>query len=270
MAEASNEPLRPLSEDVDRWAQAASTRVSRQLFEILDIVDDNGALRRALTDPSRAADDRARLVHTLFGGRADEAAVDIVSTLASRRSATERQLGDGIEHTAVVLTAAAAENRGGVTALESLVDELIRFKSMLDRSAEVQRAFSDSRASAQAKVTLARRLTEPGSEEAALLIERAVSEPRGALPGRLLEQFAQWVADRRQRWIARVETARPLGEDQLARLRDGLNRLYGRDLKLTTETNPALVGGLRVQVGEEIIDGSLTHRLNQLQQRIGA
>ena len=68
---------------------------------------------------------------------------------------------------------------------------------------------------------------------------RDSSEPRGALPGRLLEQFAQWVADRQQRWIARVESARPLRQDQLDALRDRLNRLYGRDLKLTTETNPA-------------------------------
>ncbi|WP_369062085.1 F0F1 ATP synthase subunit delta [Kocuria rhizophila] len=270
MAEASNEPYRPLTVDVDRWAAAATPEIAHQLFEIVDIVDANGALRRALTDPSRSGEDRARLVHTLLDGRANEVAVDIVAELASQRSATERQLGDGIERTAVLVAAAAAENRGGGHALEALVDDLIRFKSMLDRSADVQRAFSDSRASAEAKVTLARRLAHTESEEAALLIERAVSAPRGSLPGRLLEQFAQWVADRQQRWIARVETARPLGEEQLARLQDGLNRLYGRDLKLTIETNPSLVGGLRVQVGEEIIDGSLTHRLGQLQQRIGA
>ncbi|GAA2509833.1 F0F1 ATP synthase subunit delta [Kocuria salsicia] len=270
MAEASNEPYRPLTVDVDRWAGAASTGITKQLFEILHIVDANGPLRRALTDPSRSAEDRARLVHTLFDGRANDVAVDIVAELASQRSATERQLGDGIERTAVQLAAAAAENRGGVDALEALVDELIGFKSMLERSAELQRAFSDARASAEAKVTLARRLMAPGSEEAALLVERAVSEPRGSLPGRLLEHFAQWVADRQHRWIARVQTARPLREDQLAKLRDALNRLYGRDLKLTTETSPSLVGGLRVQVGEEIIDGSVTHRLDQLQQRIAA
>ena len=270
MAEASNEPNRPLTVDVDRWAPSASPEIAHQLFEILDIVDQNGALRRALTDPSRPAEDRARLVHSLLDGRAHEVAVDIAAELASQRSTTERQLGDALERTAVLVAAAATENRGGGDALESLVDELIRFKSMLDRSAEVQSAVSDSRASAEAKVTLARRLSTPGSEEAALLIERAASEPRGALPGRLLEQFAQWVADRQQRWIARVESARPLRQDQLDALRDRLNRLYGRDLKLTTETNPALVGGLRVQVGEEIIDGSLTHRLNQLEQRIGA
>ena len=78
------------------------------------------------------------------------------------------------------------------------------------------------------------------------------------------------VADRQQRWIARITTARPLREDQTEKLRQGLNRLYGRDLKLTTEVDPSLVGGLRVQVGEEVIDGSVTHRLEQLQQRIAA
>ena len=77
MAEASNEPYRPLTVDVDRWAGAASTGITKQLFEILDIVDANGPLRRALTDPSRSAEDRARLVHTLFDGRANDVAVDL-------------------------------------------------------------------------------------------------------------------------------------------------------------------------------------------------
>ncbi|MDO4918576.1 F0F1 ATP synthase subunit delta [Kocuria sp.] len=270
MAEASNATHRPLSVDVDQWAASARPEITRQLFQVLDVVDENGALRRALTDPSRSAADRVRLVHSLLDGRAEPTVVEIVAELASRRSATERELGDGIEHSAVQVAAVSAENRGGGNALEAVVDDLIRFKAMLDRSAEIQRAFSDSRASAQAKIALARRLMPGGSEESALLIERAVSEPRGALPGRLLEHFAQWIADRQQRWIARVSSARPLREDQLARLRDGLNRLYGRDLKLTTETDPSLVGGLRVQVGEEVIDGTVTHRLDQLQQRIGA
>ena len=39
MAEASNEPNRPLTVDVDRWAPSASPEIAHQLFEILDIVD---------------------------------------------------------------------------------------------------------------------------------------------------------------------------------------------------------------------------------------
>lgn len=65
-------------------------------------------------------------------------------------------------------------------------------------------------------------------------------------------------------------TSRPLSHEQLEKLRQSLNALYKRDLKLAVEVDRSLIGGLRVQVGEEVIDGSVTHRLDQLQQRIGA
>lgn len=290
MAEASNGPSRPLAVNLERWTPSAGLDTAKQLFGILDVVDDHGALRRALTDPSRPAEDRVKLVHRLFVGstnnstveavsgfvqrlftdRSGNDAIDIVSELVQQRSAEERQLGDGIERAAVIMAAASAENRGGLAAMESLVDELLRFKNLVDHSEDVQGAFADSRASAEAKARLASRLMPGASEEGALLIQRAMSKPRGALPGRLIERFADVVADRQQRWIAHVATSRPLGHEQLEKLRRRLNTMYGRDLKLAVEVDRSLIGGLRVQVGEEIIDGSMTHRLDQLQQRIGA
>lgn len=270
MAEAANEPYRPLRVDVDRWSEGATVDTAQELFGILDVIDGNGALRRALTDPSRDAEARAQLVHRLFDGRAGQAAVDITAELVRQRAAHERQLGDGIETTAVTMAAVAAENRGGVEALEALVDELIGFKALVEHSEAIQGAFADPRAGTAAKARLASRLLPQASPEGALLTQRAVSEPRGALPGRLIERFAQVVAERQQRWIAQVITSRQLSDEQLGKLRDRLNRLYQRDLKLAVEVDPSLIGGLRVQVGEEIIDGSVTHRLEQLQQRIAA
>lgn len=270
MAPAGNEPYRPLRADIDPWSAGATLDTAQELFAILDVIDGNGSLRRALTDPSRAAEDRAGLVHRLFDDRAGRSAVEITAHLVRQRAAHERQLGDGIETTAVTMAAVAAENRGGAPALESLVDELIEFKALVEHSEQIQGAFADSRAGAAAKARLASRLAPRASAEGALLMQRAVSEPRGALPGRLLERFTQVVAERQQRWIARVVTSRPLSEEQLGKLRAGLNRLYERDLKLAVEVDPALIGGLRVQVGKEIIDGSVTHRLGQLQQRIAA
>ena len=59
-----------------------------------------------------------------------------------------------------------------------------------------------------------------------------------------------------------MTTSRPLTEDQRGRLQQQLNTLYGKDLKLTVDVDPALLGGLKVQVGEEVIDGSVAARLD--------
>ncbi|WHF22911.1 hypothetical protein QJS66_00270 [Kocuria rhizophila] len=78
---------------------------------------------------------------------------------------------------------------GGGDALESLVDELIRFKSMLDRSAEVQSAFWEPRRPRRPRSPSPSRLgRRPGS--GGRVADRTRSHDPGGPPGRLLEQFA--------------------------------------------------------------------------------
>ena len=72
------------------------------------------------------------------------------------------------------------------------------------------------------------------------------------------------VAERQRTWIAEVTVARPLGAGQQDRLASGLKRLFGRDLKLDVAVDPELVGGIRVQVGDDVVDSSLQTRLLDL------
>jgi F-type H+-transporting ATPase subunit delta len=109
----------------------------------------------------------------------------------------------------------------------------------------------------------------PGaSEEAKVLIAQAVTQPRGIKPTRLVERFAELAAKRQQRWIATVSVTRPLTQTQLARLQAGLNALYGRELKVNVNVDPALIGGIRVQVGDEVLDASVVTRLGELQRQL--
>jgi F-type H+-transporting ATPase subunit delta len=270
MTGSSNESRQQVAHVVERWAGSAGPGLARELFAVLAVLDENGALRRSLTDPSYPGEARAQVIRRLFAGKVSPEAVELVAALAERRWSDDREFCDALEHAGVALTAAAAENRGGVEGLEQLVDQLIAFRAVVDGSHEVQRALGDPRTDVDARTRLTRRLAPGASAEALLLIEQAVLSPRGALVGRLVERFAAEVAARRQRWIAHVTTSRPLTEEQRGRLQHQLNVVYGKDLKLTLDVDPALIGGLRVQVGEEVIDGSVATRLDELNQRIGA
>jgi F-type H+-transporting ATPase subunit delta len=64
----------------------------------------------------------------------------------------------------------------------------------------------------------------------------------------------------------RVENAVEISPAQMAGLKASLERHYGAGLEITFATNPALIGGMRIQVGSDLYDGSVRTRLENLQQ----
>jgi len=95
-----------------------------------------------------------------------------------------------------------------------------------------------------------------------------VAQPRGIKATKLVSRFAELAAKRQRRWIATVNVTRPLTETQASRLQQGLNSLYGRELKVNVNVDPTLIGGIRVQVGDEVVDASVLARLNDLQRQL--
>lgn len=63
-----------------------------------------------------------------------------------------------------------------------------------------------------------------------------------------------------------VTSAQPLDDSQLAQIREVyIQRHNARDATINQHIDPSLLGGLRVQVGDKITDGSLRTRLTDLQ-----
>jgi F-type H+-transporting ATPase subunit delta len=86
---------------------------------------------------------------------------------------------------------------------------------------------------------------------------------------RLVIREARAIWDKRNRRIpVRVHSAAPLDEDQLNLLRDRLGRLTGATPILNVSTDPSLIGGLVVQIGDLRYDTSVKSRLVQLRQRL--
>jgi F-type H+-transporting ATPase subunit delta len=94
-----------------------------------------------------------------------------------------------------------------------------------------------------------------------LIVEK---KPRGYVE--ILARLHRLVKLDLEQCAARVESAVPLTADLQAQVAGQLKNLYGDRLNLAFELNPSLLGGLRIQVGSDLYDGSVKTRLEKLQQ----
>ncbi len=65
-----------------------------------------------------------------------------------------------------------------------------------------------------------------------------------------------------------MTVARPLSQEQAERLRAALERQVGRQVNLQVVVDPAVVGGARVQVGDEVIEGTVAGRLAAAEKQL--
>ena len=270
MAGVSTESLSKVEEVLEAHASLQPLKLAGELFALVDVLDHNGTLRRAVTDSSRDAAARQGIVNSVFDGKISSQAMAVLTNAVAQRWSEDSDLSDALERAAVLAVIASAQSRGGVDALDEVLNELLTFVRTVDSNAQAQEALSDHQASKEAKKKLAVALGGPATTaEGVLLLERVGSNPRGLHAARAADEFAEIIVTRQNRYIARVTSAINLSQAQLERLGRALNAVYGRELKLDVSVDPAVLGGLRVQVGDEVIDGTVETRMSDLTRSIG-
>lgn len=91
------------------------------------------------------------------------------------------------------------------------------------------------------------------------------SRQRGSFA--FLSHFRRLVRLDCARHTATVESAIPLPADLKTSVSSDLQRLYGPKLSISFGPNPALIGGMRIKVGSDVYDSSVTTRLAALERR---
>ncbi|MDQ1619086.1 MAG: F-type H+-transporting ATPase subunit delta [Actinomycetota bacterium] len=237
-----------------------------QLFAVTVVLDREIGLRRALTDPARNGDARAELARAVFGEWLTGAALDLFVWLVRSSWSGSRDLADATEILAAEAVVGAADKAGRLDALE---DELFRVGRIVAANPQLRAALSDQSAPAEARVALIEGLLDGKvSQETLRLVRQAVAEPRGRHFVDTIEIYGAAAADRRSRMVALVTAAVPLTEEQRERLAAALGRMYGHDVHLNIEIDPELIGGLRVAIGDEVIDGSVATKLDDARRRL--
>lgn len=86
----------------------------------------------------------------------------------------------------------------------------------------------------------------------------------------IAQRVSETAAEARDRDLAEVWVATELDATQRDQLREALERATGKRLDLRVVVDPDVVGGVRAQIGDTVIDGSLARRLDEVKTRIGA
>ncbi|MFR0358261.1 F0F1 ATP synthase subunit delta [Streptomyces sediminimaris] len=265
---ASREALAAARERLDALTDTPSVdaaRLAEQLAAVTAFLDREVALRRVLTDPVQPGEARAELAGRLLAGQVDGPAVDLIRGMVRSRWSRSRDLVDAVEELAAVADLTAAEQTG---ALDGVEDELFRFGRIVQSSAGLRAALTDRAASVDAKSELLHRLlggrAHPVTER---LVVRLVARPRGRSLEGGLEAMSRLAAALRGRAVAVVTSAVPLTDGQKQRLGAALAKLYGRQMHMNLDVDPAVLGGISVRVGDEVIDGTIAERLAETSRR---
>lgn len=247
-------------------AGAQGAAVGSALFAVVDLLDANGALRRALTDPSHQGDAKASLVARLLQGKASTDVVDLLQSMVRGRWSRARDLADAVEQLAGSAVIAGSEQAGRADRVE---DELFRFERVVDADPRLARALADRSAPPASKAALLEDLlASKAAPETLILVHRVVLAGRERNLDRALEGLVELAATRREQLVAHVKVALPLAGDQRERLARALVQLYGKAVQLNVDVDPKVLGGIRIEIGDEVLDGTVSRKLDDVRRRL--
>jgi F-type H+-transporting ATPase subunit delta len=244
-------------------ASGDTAAIGEELFGVATLLRHEAAIRRVVTDASIEADAKAGLVGDLFGDTVGSATLDLLQDAVRRRWTAARDLADVIEHLGVTaLVRSAGAKSGGVS------DELFAVRQLVDDHHDLRSALSDPARSHADKLQLLEQLLGDKVQGATmLLVGQAIGGAHGAIDG-ALEEFQGLAAEANDEKVATVHTARDLDDSERERLAAALSRQYDRTVHLQVVVDPSVIGGLRVEIGDDVIDGTVTSRLEDAQRKL--
>ena len=96
------------------------------------------------------------------------------------------------------------------------------------------------------------------------LVSMLVDNQRAVLIGSIAEQFDELKHDHERVIRARITSAQPLSDAQRDDIVGALERRYGKKVEAELDVDPQLLGGARVQVGDQVIHASVRDALAQM------
>lgn len=244
-------------------------RIGNELFTITQVLDDSIALERALTDPSRPLEDKTAVLKTLLGDDVHPMTMEIMTDLVDRRWSRASDIANAVEDFGVDAMMYYADATD--TTLQVAI-ELAQLHSALLNLPVVRSKLYDATATSEARVALFHQLFDgKGLNKVTMLLgEHATDNLRRR---RYLETI-QWLINKFSRHMGEsmvtVTTATPLTDAQIKRLIEVYTAKTGHPVHINSVVDPTVLGGMRVQVGDEVTDNTVVAQLENLHRTVRA
>jgi F-type H+-transporting ATPase subunit delta len=266
MASGSARSRAELFDEVEKTIDAASaSRLGEELFAVVGVLDHEATLRRALTEPAVPTQIKEQMVESLLGGKVGKSAVEVMKSAVAKRWSRSVDFANALEEVGVIAIASDAEQAGRLDGVE---DELFRFGRILDAEPQLREALADGAAPLEGKRALlhdllGRKVSKVTRE---LLDQLVVGRHRTLARG--LAHYQSVLAARHESLLATAWVATALSDDQKDRMTKALSAMYDRPVHLNVVIDPDVLGGVRVMVGDDLIDSSIETRLADAHRRL--
>ncbi len=225
------------------------------LFGIADVLDANRSLLRGLTDPGRTDDARAALATAVFTDHVNSAALWTIEMLSAMHWGHPHELVETVAELGLdsFVLAENADNK------PDLCQQLVDAYTLINSNRELRIELSDiGLGDSEQRAELAGRLFEGHvTPIARRLIMRASGNAHLGHLVKTLRTMAARAAEMNGKMLVICTTARPLTEPQRDRMAALAARKWGRPVDMTYVVDPDLIGGFRLDIGEEAIDTSI-------------
>jgi F-type H+-transporting ATPase subunit delta len=236
-----------------------------ELFAVVAVLDDQRSLRVALADVSVPGSARAELSEQVFGGKVSAATLAVLTTAVAQNWSRTSDLVDTLVLLGQEALLESAADSGRIEAVE---DELFRIGRIIADNPELEQALSDRAKPAEAKRELIDRLLA-GKADAITqtLADQVVTRSKTRI-GEAFDELSDLAAARRRQIVAHVRAAIALSQQQRDHLASSLQRIYGKPVTVHVQVDPSLLTGVVVHLGDDLIDGSATGRLERLRRAL--
>ena len=244
-------------------------RIGNELFTITNALDHNVQLERALNYPSRPVEDKVAVVKTLIGDDAHPLTMEIMSDLVARRWSRVSDIANAAEDFGVDGMMYYADH---TNATLQVPIELAQLHSALLNLPVVRSKLYDATVPAEARIKLLYSLI--GNADFNVVTKRLAEHATCNLRNRRYLQTIQWLINKFSRHMGEsmvtVTTAKPLSKKQVDKLIAIYSAKTGHPVHINSVVDPTVLGGMRIQVGDEVTDNTVVAQLQHLQRTVKA